>query len=76
MRPTSPPRHKMAILTFVGLIAPVYFIPSTIAATLPVGHLAVVIVSLVLIVPLMSYVVMPTLQWAFDGWLTAGPHES
>ena len=72
MRPASPPpRHKMAVLTFVGLIGPVYFIPSLIAATLPWGHLAVVILSLALIVPLMTYIVMPTLQWVFASWITA-----
>ncbi len=70
MRPTPPPpRHKMAVLTFLGLIAPVYFIPSAVAATLRVSHLAVVILSLALIVPLMTYVIMPTLTRVFASWL-------
>lgn len=74
MRPTFPPaslpRHKVAVLTFLGLIAPVYFIPSAIAATLPLGRLTVVVLSLALIVPLMTYVIMPALVRVFGFWLT------
>jgi antibiotic biosynthesis monooxygenase (ABM) superfamily enzyme len=61
----APPRHKLALLTFVGLVAPVYFIPPVLSAVLPWGRVAVVLGSLALIVPLMTYAIMPALMWLF-----------
>jgi len=61
----APSRHRQALLTFVGLVAPVYFIPPALASVLPLGRFAIVVASLALIVPLMSYVIMPALQWLF-----------
>ena len=59
----APSRHKMALLTFVGLVAPVYFIPPALAYALHLRGPLLVLASLALIVPLMSYVIMPALQW-------------
>lgn len=61
------PRHKLALLTFVGLVAPVYFIPPMLADVLPWGRLPVVLGSLALIVPLMTYAILPGLRWLFAG---------
>ena len=66
-----PPRHKLALLTFVGLVAPVYFIPPLLAAVLPWSRLAIVLSSLALIVPLMTYVILPALKWLVGGYVWA-----
>lgn len=62
----APSRHKLALLTFLGLVAPVYFIPPALASVLPLQGPMLVLASLALIVPLMSYVIMPALQWLFS----------
>ena len=66
-----PPRHKLALLTFVGLIAPVYFLPPLLATVLPWGRVTVVVSSLALIVPLMTYAILPTLMWLVGGEVSA-----
>lgn len=68
-REHPPPRHKMAALTFVGLVAPVYFIPPVFQAVLP-GHPFIrVMLSVASIVLLMTYVIMPALIRAGSAWL-------
>lgn len=65
----SPPRHKQALLTFLGLLAPVYFIPPALAARLPGRPFAVVALAVASIVILMTYLIMPALQRVFAPWL-------
>ena len=68
-RAHSPSRHKMAFLTFMGLIAPVYFIPPLLSAWLPDHPFLVVLLAVALIVALMVYLIMPVLMKLFAGWL-------
>ncbi|MHA7901585.1 MAG: hypothetical protein ACX94B_17110 [Henriciella sp.] len=63
------PRHKMAALTFIGLLAPVYFIPQFLSRVFPDQILIVTGLAVGLIVVLMTYAIMPLLKWVFRGWL-------
>ncbi len=63
------PRHKMAALTFIGLLAPVYIIPQLLSRIFPDQTLIVTGLAVGLIVALMTYAIMPTLKWIFRGWL-------
>ena len=65
----SPPRHKQALLTFLGLLAPVYFIPPALAARLPGRPFAVVALAVASIVILMTYLIMPRLTRALARWI-------
>lgn len=66
----SPPsRPKMALVTFVGLIAPVYFIPPLIAEHVTSQPFLVTLASLTVIVPLMVYGIMPLLTKLVKPWL-------
>lgn len=65
----APPRHKRALLTFLGLLAPVYFIPPALAAQLPGRPFVVVVLAVASIVLLMTYLIMPALQRLFGPWL-------
>lgn len=56
-----PPRHMMAVLTFAGLLGPVYFIPPVFQAVLPDQRLISVMLSVASIVVLMTYAIMPAL---------------
>lgn len=69
----APPRYKRALLTFLGLLAPVYFIPPALTALLPRRPFAVVALAVACIVVLMTYLIMPALQRVFAPWLRA--HE-
>ncbi len=64
-----PPRHKMAVLTFVGLLAPVYFVPPVFQAVLPDQRLITVMLSVASIVLLMTYAIMPALTRVGSAWL-------
>lgn len=66
---TPLPRHKMATLTFIGLLAPVYFIPQLLSWLLPGQTLVITILAVGLIVVLMNYVIMPILKSVFRGWI-------
>lgn len=66
---TPLPRHKMAALTFIGLLAPVYFIPQLLSRLLPGQTLIVTIMSVGIIVALMNYAIMPILKSIFRGWI-------
>ena len=63
------PRHKMAALTFFGLLAPVYFIPQLLSQLLPGQTLIVTIMAVGIIVALMNYAIMPVLKLVFRGWI-------
>ena len=62
-------RYKRALLSFLGLLAPVYFIPPALAARLPGHPFAVVALAVASIVVLMTYLIMPALQRVFAPWL-------
>ena len=62
-------KHKMAILTFAGLLAPVYFIPKILSRLFPDQALLSTIVAVAAIVVLMSYVIMPILTRLLRGWI-------
>lgn len=64
-----PPRHKLALLTFLGLLGPVSFVPPFWTARLPDHPFWVVVLAVATIVPLMTYLIMPALLWVFAGWL-------
>jgi len=63
------PKHKMALLTFIGLLVPVYFIPGFLIRILPNNSLLVSVIAVGVIVPLMSYLIMPLLTYLFGRWL-------
>ncbi|MEH6452554.1 MAG: hypothetical protein V7782_05860 [Psychromonas sp.] len=56
---TSPNKHVIAIITYFALVPLVYFIPQWINAILPANKLIQVCVALAIIVPIISYIVMP-----------------
>lgn len=63
------PKHKMSLLTFAGLLIPVYFVPAVLNRMLPDQSVLVTFVAVAIIVCLMSYVIMPFLQWTFRHWI-------
>lgn len=63
------PRHKIAALTFIGLFAPVYFIPQLLLRVFPGQTLFVTLMAVGIIVALMNYVIMPILKSVFRGWI-------
>jgi hypothetical protein len=65
----QPRRYKLALLTFAGLLAPVYFIPPALSALLGGPRLLTVSVAVAVIVALMSYVIMPLLTRFASLWL-------
>ena len=69
----KPRRYKQAILTFVGLLAPVYYVPPMLAAILNGPRLLVVSVAVAVIVVLMTYVIMPILTHYAASWLLEKP---
>ena len=67
----QPRRYKLALLTFVGLIAPVYFVPPAVSALIGGPRLLSVVVVAATIVTIMAYVIMPILTRATGRWLFA-----
>lgn len=63
------PKHKMAVLTFFGLLLPVYYIPAILFRFFPEQKVFVTVLSVAAIVALMSYFIMPVLTWMFRGWI-------
>jgi len=55
----KPSQHIMALITFLALVPLVYFIPDFVAFFLPSSKLLNVIVAVGIIVPIISYLVMP-----------------
>ena len=52
-------QHMMALITFLALVPLVYFIPDVVAQFLPANKLLNVIVAVGIIVPIISYLVLP-----------------
>lgn len=65
----KPKRHKLAFLTFLGLLIPVYTIPPTLQKVLPDHHLLSLITSVGLIVVFMSYLILPLMSALAGDWL-------
>ncbi len=65
----QPRRYKQALLTFVGLIAPVYFLPPALSSILVGPRLLTVSLAVAATVVLMTYVVMPVLKYFTASWL-------
>ncbi|OUS24228.1 hypothetical protein A9Q99_25175 [Gammaproteobacteria bacterium 45_16_T64] len=55
----QPNRHVIALITFLALIPLVYFIPDVLAEFLPDNKLLNVTVTVGIIVPIISYIIMP-----------------
>lgn len=64
-----PSRPKMALVTFTGLIVPVYFVPPLVAQHVTSQPLLVTLTSLAIIVPTMVYAIMPLLTKLLKPWL-------
>jgi antibiotic biosynthesis monooxygenase (ABM) superfamily enzyme len=67
--PMTPARHKMAVLTFLALLVPVYLIPDALFYVFPGQKLLVTVLAVALIVALMMYLIMPALTSIFRRWL-------
>lgn len=68
----QPSRYKMALLTFVGLLAPVYFVPPALSAIVRGPRFFTVGLTVAVIVVLMTYVIMPLLKFIAASWLRSG----
>ncbi len=64
-----PSQHKMALLTFAGLLAPVYFVPPALLNFFDGPRIFSVGAAVAVIVVLMTYVIMPILTFIAAGWL-------
>ena len=71
----QPRRYKLALLTFVGLLVPVYFVPPALSAVLSGPRLLTVSLAVAGIVALMTYVIMPVLTHLAAGWLLEKSQE-
>lgn len=69
----KPKRYKLALLTFAGLLAPVYFVPPALSVVLIGPRLLTVSVAVAAIVALMMYVIMPILTHLTTSWLYEQP---
>ncbi len=56
---TKPNQHITAVITFISLVPLVYFIPDFVGQYLPDNKLLNVVVVVGIIVPIISYMVMP-----------------
>ncbi|WOJ96960.1 hypothetical protein R0137_17220 [Congregibacter brevis] len=65
----QPKRQKLAFLTFLGLLLPVYVIPPVLQNVLPNRRLLSVVASAGLMVWLMSYFIMLFLMHVAGDWL-------
>ncbi len=68
----QPSRYKMALLTFVGLLAPVYFVPPAMSTIVSGPRFFTVGLTVAVIVVLMAYAIMPLLKFIAAGWLRSG----
>ncbi|MCJ8319537.1 MAG: hypothetical protein MJK12_07875 [Colwellia sp.] len=55
----KPNKHLIALINYVALVPLVYFIPEWIAPFLPANKLLQVCAVVAIIVPIISYIVMP-----------------
>lgn len=69
----QPRRYKQALLTFVGLLAPVYFVPPALSSVFIGPRLLTVSAVVASIVVLMTYVIMPALTYLTARWLCEQP---
>lgn len=69
----QPRRYKLALLTFVGLLAPVYFVPPAMSAVFVGPRLLTVSAAVAAIVALMTYAIMPVLTYLAASWLCEQP---
>lgn len=69
----QPRRYKLALLTFVGLLAPVYFVPPALSAVLGGPRLLTVSAAVAGIVVLMTYLIMPVMTRIAASWLFEQP---
>jgi antibiotic biosynthesis monooxygenase (ABM) superfamily enzyme len=72
----QPRRYKLALLTVVGLLAPVYFVPPALSAVLSGPRLLTVSAAVAGIVALMTYVIMPVLTKLAASWLFEQPSRN
>jgi len=68
MQNKSPVKFKMMILTIFGLLLPVHFIPPLVASLVE-WPIATTILSLIIIVPIVVYIIMPFLTKILSRWL-------
>lgn len=67
---TKPPsREKMAFVTYLGLVPPVYFVPPLITEYVSADPLIGTLASLGVITPMMVYAIMPILTKVAARWL-------
>ena len=71
----QPRRYKLALLTFFGLLAPVYFVPPALTASFNGPRLLTVSAAVAVIVVLMTYVIMPLLKFFAADWLCGRPSK-
>ena len=69
----QPRRYKLALLTFAGLLAPVYFVPPAMSTVFSGPRLLTVSAAVAGIVALMTYVIMPVLTHIAASWLYEHP---
>ncbi|MCG7585071.1 hypothetical protein [Photobacterium sp. OFAV2-7] len=58
-QPEPASRHTIAFVTFLGLLPLVYFIPRLVSQWLSVSQWVEVIITVAIIVPIMSYLILP-----------------
>ena len=66
---TGPPRHKMAFVTFLVLWPMVHFMPG-LSAQLIANPFVAEGVTVLIIVLLMTYLILPVVSRAIHSWLT------
>ena len=78
LRPTAPPRHRIVLLTWVGIYPTItlllWCVPAALVERLPLPLMTLLVTAVA--VPLMSYVVMPILGRTFARWLDEDPAEN
>jgi uncharacterized membrane protein (DUF485 family) len=56
---TPPNKHLLALINYIALVPLVYFIPQWLGPYLPASQLIQVCIIVAIIVPIISYIVMP-----------------
>ena len=64
----SPNQHLVATFTFAALLPLVYYIPPWVVSNVTDDHFFVTVCSLVIIVPVISYVALPLFFKALKAW--------
>lgn len=60
MNSYTPSKHVMALATYLSLLPMVYFIPKWLTTYLPENELLRLMILLAIIVPITSYIVLPS----------------